>query len=96
MYPKLLEEFILKESKDRVVLVYCDKTLPAGFSDQGIDLKVVNDVTESSSLRALDDKASNGLHRIQVVTEPSLVKGTEFRAPANGICLIVAKSFDCK
>ena len=56
----------------------------------------MNDATVSSSLRALDYKTSNGLHRILVVSEPSLMRGTDFRAPANGICLIVKKSFDCE
>ena len=91
MNPKLLAELILKESKDHSVLVYCDKTLLQEFSDQCIDFEVVNDVTESSSLCALDEKASNDLHKILVVSEPSLMRGTDFRVPANGICLIVAK-----
>jgi len=59
-----------------------------------IDFMTVNDQTNPSTLRQLDDKAFNGDYKILIVTEASLMRGTDFRSPKYGICLIVAKSFE--
>jgi len=64
------------------------------FEENKIEFMTVNDQTKPSTLRQLDEKALNGNHKILIVTEASQMRGTDFRSPIHGICLIVAKSFE--
>ncbi len=64
------------------------------FLEFKVDYIIVNNQTEPSKLRKLDEKTLNGNHRILIVTESSQMRGTDFRSPTHGICLIVAKPFE--
>ena len=59
-----------------------------------IEFMTVDDRTEPSALRQLDEKTHNGNHKILIVTEAGQMRGTYFRSPIYVICLIVAKSFE--
>jgi len=64
------------------------------FQELKIDFLNVDDRTEPSTLRKLDEKNLSGNHKILIVTESSYMRGTDFRAPTHGITLILAKSFE--
>ena len=49
---------------------------------------VVNDQTEPLTLRKLDEKTVNENRKILIFNESNQMRGTEFRSPTHGMCLI--------
>jgi hypothetical protein len=46
-------------------------------------------------LKNLDEKVTDGHHRILVTSKREVMRGFDFRAKRFGICLIVDNAFDC-
>lgn len=73
--------------------MYCEPSLADQFMKLGLDFKIIDMQTDPSTLRQLDAKTASGKHQISLVTDSSIMRGTDFRAPIHGITLILAKAF---
>ena len=79
--------------KDRAVLLYCEDDILMALKDSNFNIIQVDKTTDPLALKQLDVRDIESNHKLLVVTEECIMRGTDFRAQTKGICLILAKGF---
>ena len=92
------DEAILLFIKERIslqpVLLYCSQQTKEYIEAQGYPfVSADGEDADEQLLKELDTK-SEGEFRLVVATEDEAMRGINYRAPLNGISLLVAKSFE--
>jgi hypothetical protein len=58
-----------------------------------ITFEQIDNQTPFKNLRKLDERETDGNHKVVLITESKFMRGLDFRAPLKGICLLIMKSF---
>ena len=74
--------------------MFASEEIKSQLEDSGVDFVFITTEHEATSLRNLDSRNINGLHQILLVTDGLVMRGSDFRAPIKGLCLMIAKPFE--
>ena len=89
----MFKSFIKRKVNDRAVLLYCEDDIAMDLKNSNFNFLQVDKTTDPLALKQLDDRDSESNHKLLVVTDECIMRGTDFRAQSKGICLILAKGF---
>ena len=85
--------FIKQKVQNRAVLLYCEDEILMALKNSNFNFMQVDKNTDPLVLKQLDVRDFESNHKLLVVTEECIMRGTDFRAQTKGICLILAKGF---
>ena len=74
------------------MLVYATEALKQHLEETKMAFEDLDSSINHKELRKLDDRVEED-YRLLVATKPEVMRGLDFRAPHNGIHLLVCKSF---
>ena len=96
--PKLsieqLMDFLDSKRKQMPVLIWTDEQTATTISQTNSGVGIVDQNTDYKKLRKLDERSDQQHFPLLIVTDGSIMRGTDFRSPKHGICLVVTKPFD--
>ena len=72
--------FIKRKVKDRAVLLYCEIDIVKDLNNSNVNFMQVDKTTDPLALKQLDVRDSESNHKLLVVTDESIMRGTDFRA----------------
>ena len=93
MNNQIFISFIKRKVQDRPVLLYCEDDIVMDLKNSNVNFLQVEKTTDPLALQQLDVKDLESNHKLLVVTDECIMRGTDFRAQSKGICLILAKGF---
>lgn len=94
-YHKELFNFIKEKLKKKAILLYCSNDMKCYLEQNNQSFIYIDEAVSGAVIANMDDIKDNGLYLLAVTTNPKLgMRGLDYRAPLNGIALIVAASFE--
>ena len=84
---------LVKMSEIQAVLVYCNDELADAINKAAENSIEITGDTSYKFIRQLDSKHASGNYHLLYTKEQATMRGLDYRAPVNGISLVIAKSF---
>jgi hypothetical protein len=86
--------WIFEQLDIRPVLLYSDTETAELAKTKELSMMSVTIDTDYQTLKSLDARDGVGKFNLLIVTDKAIMRGTDYRAPLNGILLVVSKQFD--